>query len=320
MDQVALGRTGLKVSVGSLGAGGHSKLGQNNGATFDDSVRVVRSAIDGGMNFIDTAADYGTEPVVGAAIKGMRDDIVVSTKVHVVRAGSSAHFVPDDYLTGKEFARDVEASLTRLGTEYVDVLHLHGIVESQYEYCVSEIVPVLECLRDQGKIRFAAISERFYLDPSHRLLEVALSDDYFDVMMVGMNIINPSARRLVLPLAAIKNIGVQCIYAVRGKLASKDAVRALVQQVIDSGDVDPADVDLTDPLGFLVDPQVADSVIDACYRFDRHSPGVHTVVTGTGSIGHLRDNIRSLEKPPLPDFVIERIEKVFGRVSSISGQ
>jgi L-galactose dehydrogenase len=320
MDHVVLGRTGLRVTVGSLGAGGHSRLGQAYGATFDDSVKVVRSAIDGGMNFIDTAASYGTEPIVGVAISGMRDEVVISTKAHVVKAGQSTQFDPSGFVTGAEFARGVDESLARLRTDYIDVLHLHGVIESQYEYCVNEIVPVLESLKAEGKIRATGISERFYLDPSHRLLELALVDDLFDVMMVGMNIINPSARHHVLPMAAAKDVGIQCIYAVRGKLATKEGQRAVVQQVIDSGEVDPADVDLEDPLGFLVDPEIADSVVEACYRFDRHSPGVHTVVTGTGSVDHLRDNIRSLEKPPLPDSAVERIEKVFGRVSSVSAQ
>jgi L-galactose dehydrogenase len=320
MEQVVLGRTGLQVTVGSLGAGGYSRLGQAYGASFEDSVQVVRSAIDGGMNFVDTAASYGTEPIVGAALSGIRDDVVLSTKAHVVKSGTSKEFDPAGFVTGAEFARGVEESLTRLRTDHVDVLHLHGVIESQYRYCVDELLPAMERLRAEGKIRFTGISERFYLDPSHRMLELALADDLFDVMMVGMNIINPSARHHILPTAAAKDVGVQCIYAVRGQLATTEGQRAVVQQVIDSGEVDPADVDLDDPLGFLVDPEVADSVVEACYRFDRHSPGVTTVVTGTGSVDHLRDNIRSIAKPALPDAVVERIEKVFGRVSSVSAQ
>ncbi len=70
MDHTTLGRTGLKVSVACLGGGGSSKLGKGQGASFEHSVSVVKAALDEGVNFLDTAAAYGTETIVGEAIKG----------------------------------------------------------------------------------------------------------------------------------------------------------------------------------------------------------------------------------------------------------
>jgi aryl-alcohol dehydrogenase-like predicted oxidoreductase len=81
MEYITLGRTGLEASVMGLGGGGHSRLGSAVGKTEDESISIVRQAIDAGINFIDTAEAYGTEPIVGRALKGLdRDKIILSTK------------------------------------------------------------------------------------------------------------------------------------------------------------------------------------------------------------------------------------------------
>jgi aryl-alcohol dehydrogenase-like predicted oxidoreductase len=317
MQRTLLGRTGLEVSVACLGTGGHSRLGQAYGASVDDSVAVVSAALDAGVNFVDTAAGYDTEEIVGLAIAGRREEVVVSTKNHVVKKGTD--FLGHDFVTGAEFAALVDESLRRLGTDHIDILHLHGIVASQYDYCVAEMVPVLERLKQQGKIRFTAISERFYVEPTHALLERAVQDDHFDVMMVGLNILNHTALRHVIPAAKAKGVGIQGIYAVRGKLATAEAAQALIDESVANGEIDPAALD-ADPLAFLTAGGAAESLIEACYRFDRHAPGVDTVLTGTGKVSHLEQNLAAIEGPPLPDPVLERITRLFGRVETVTGE
>ena len=81
MDYVTLGRTGLKASVMGLGAGGPSRIGKGTGKATEESVAVVRHALDNGINIIDTAEFYRTEKIVGEAIKGYdRESIILSTK------------------------------------------------------------------------------------------------------------------------------------------------------------------------------------------------------------------------------------------------
>src|SRR5438445_12257326 len=95
-----LGKTGLTVSVAGLGCGGNSRLGLGLGASFDDCVAVVRTAVDLGVNFLDTAEGYGTEAIVGAATRHYdRDRLVISTK---------ALFNTGD--TGETVTRRVEAA------------------------------------------------------------------------------------------------------------------------------------------------------------------------------------------------------------------
>lgn len=317
MDKTTLGRTGLTVSVACLGGGGASKLGQSGGATFAHSVDVVKTALDAGVNFVDTAAIYKTEPIVGEAIKGRpRDSIVISTKNLITRPGSDEH--GDDFVTPAEYKVAVERSLKRLGTDYVDIFHLHGILASQYRRCIDDFLPVVQKLREEGKVRFIAISERFYRDTWHEMLKLALNDDHFDVMMIGLNMINQSALRDILPAARKKGVGIQSMHAVRGKLASRDGVRALIEAVVGSGEVDAADVDSNDPLGFVLNESGASSIVEACYRFNRHAPGCDTVLTGTGNIAHLKDNLRAIDGKPLPAPVVEKLARIFGRVESVS--
>src|SRR6516162_5554581 len=118
MDYRPLGKTGLTVSVAGLGCGGNSRLGLGRGASFDDCVAVVRTAMDLGVNLLDTAEAYGTEEIVGAAVRSCdRDKLVISTKAIFRGAGD----------TGEAVTRRVEASLRRLGLDHVDIFHFHAV-------------------------------------------------------------------------------------------------------------------------------------------------------------------------------------------------
>lgn len=316
MDRVRLGRTGLEVSVASLGAGGSSKLGQGYGTSFDDSVRLVQVALDNGINALDTAAGYETEEIVGKAITGRRDEVVLSTKSTIFEQHRPPYGEP---ISGATFCERVDDSLAKLQTDYIDIMHVHGLSPRWYDYCVQEILPAMHHLRESGKIRFLGVSEAWGSDTERQMLQRALQDDYFDVIMLGLNIINHSAESHVLPLAMENDVGTQCMYAVRGKLASSDRVRAVIEAAISAGEIDPAFADLGDPLGFLTEPGVARSLTDACYRFARYTPGIDTVLTGTGNVTHLLDNISALSSPPLPEPAVARIKHMFGTVRSVTG-
>jgi L-galactose dehydrogenase len=315
VQTVTLGRTGLRVSVAALGAGGKSRLGQSQGASFDHSVGLVRAAIDAGVTLIDTAQGYGTEEIVGAAVKGRRDGLVICTKVP-----PTGEFASTDLIGAAEFTRRVEDCLKRLGTGHIDILHVHGPRPDQYEHCRDVLVPAIERLREQGKVRFSALSEHFNTDQRHELLIRACRDDLVDVVMVGYNFVNRTAEAELLPLAAERGIGTLCMFAVRGPLARLETANALVGKLIATGEVDPASVDRANPLGFLVAPAVAATVGEAAYRFCRHAPGIDVVITGTGSQKHLAENLAAIQGPPLPAHVIEQLSAIFGNVVSETGE
>jgi aryl-alcohol dehydrogenase-like predicted oxidoreductase len=311
MDFITLGRTGLNVSVMGLGCGGHSRLGMSRGATSEEAAKVVRAALDLGVNFIDTAEVYGTEEAVGIGLEGVpRDSVVISTKVPP-RSG-------DAPLPASELAERLDGCLRRLRTDHVDILHMHGVTEMPYPYVRDTLVPELSRLRDAGKIRFLGITEAFASDPPHRMLSTAVPDGIWDVVMTGFNIVNQSARERVLAQTIAGNVGVLLMFAVRRALTSPKLLSELLTKMAGEGRFDMQGLPADDPLGFLVGEAGAVSLADAAYRYCRHEPGVHIVLSGTGNVEHLKKNAESLMRPPLPAHHQERLRALFAGIDSES--
>src|SRR5262245_4131685 len=311
MQTVTLGRTGLEVSVVGLGCGGHSRLGMSNGNDEAHASSVVSAALDLGINFIDTPRAYGTETAVGHAIRGKRDRVVLSTKA--LPSGASGP------MSAAELRESLERSLQRIGTDYVDVFHLHGVLADQYAHCVDELVPELERAKEAGKVRFLGITERFGTDTNHTMLQRSLPDDHFDVIMVGHNLINPSARTSVFPRTIEQDVGTLIMFAVRRALTSPERASNVVDTLISSGTLNTDGIDRADPLGFVTSHPRVKSLVEAAYRFCRYEPGAHVILTGTGNVVHLRENVESILAPPLPDDVSTRLATLFGHLDSVSG-
>ena len=312
MEYTVLGRSGLRVSVAGLGAGGPSRLGLREDGNERDAIHIIRRAFDLGVNFLDTAEAYGTEEVVGKATKGLpRDRLVISTKkaVPALKAEEAR----------AEMRAGLEQSLRRLQTDYVDIYHLHGVELAQYGFAVQEIVPVLQAMQREGKIRSVGMTEFFGIDPQHQMLQQALQDDWFDVVMVGFNLLNQSARARVFPATREKNIGVLIMFAVRRALSQPARLKQVMGELQGKGLVDPSWCAGPEPMGFLIHEGKATSYPDAAYRYCRHEPGVHVVLTGTGNPEHLHANLDSLVKPPLPEPVLNKLQQIFARVDSITG-
>ena len=308
MQTVRLGRTGLTVSVVGLGCGGHSRLGMARGKDVHHAANMVRRALDLGITFIDTARAYGTEEAVGMGVKGRRDEAVISSKAGIGRG--------DQLMSAADMARYVDDALKKLDTDRVDVFHLHGVTPAQYPHAREVMVPELKRQQAAGKLRFLAISEQFGGDTGHAMFRQCLADDLFDVVMVGFNILNPSARARVFPVTREKDVGTLIMFAVREALSRPDELKKVVGDLVTRGEIDRDAVDAADPLGFLGDGQ---AVVEAAYRFCRHEPGAGVVLTGTGDPEHLRANVAAIQQPPLPPEILARLDAIFGRVDSVSG-
>lgn len=313
MDYLSLGRTGLRVSVMGLGGGGHSRLGQRAGASESQSIAIVRRALEIGINFIDTAEAYGTEEIVGKALHDVqRGDVVLSTKKSLTKEGR--------LITAAELATGLDASLRRLQTDYVDVYHLHGVQPDQYNHAITELAPAMIKLREQGKLRFLGITEAFASDTKHVMLARAVRDDAWDVMMAGFNILNQSARERVFAETLKKGIGVLCMFAVRDALSQPAKLRQTINELLQQGLIDRDAIDMQDPLGFVTQANGVESLPDAAYRFCRAEPGIHVVLSGTGSVSHLEQNVASIMRSPLPETVRRKLMQLFARVDTVSGQ
>ncbi len=312
MEYTILGRSGLQVSLVGLGCGGPSRLGQATGKSEQESIAVVQQALELGITLFDTAEVYGTEAIVGRALEAVpRDQVVISTK----KLPPS----PDHPDPVGELKQGLEQSLRRLRTDYVDIYHLHGVRPEHYRYAYNVLAPVLLRMRKEGKIRAVGITEAFSVDQRHQMLQQALEADCWDVMMVGFNLLNPSARRRVFTKTLEKNIGVLCMFAVRRALSQPAQLKALIADLKQRGQINPGACDAEDPLGFLTQEGKAATLPEAAYRYCRHEPGMHAVLTGTGNADHLKANVTSLLKPPLTQADFQRLEAIFGRVDSVSG-
>lgn len=312
MDYRILGRTGLKVSVMGLGAGGPSRLGQrNNVNTEAESVDILLEGLDSGINFIDTAEVYGTEAIVGKAVaQRNRDNIIISTK-------KSTH---NDTFNPKGTVESLEASLKRLQTDYVDIYHVHGLRAKDYDYCMNDIVPTLETLKQQGKIRHIGVTEAWNSDHDHEMLQLAIQDDVWEVLMVGFNFLNQTARETVLEPSIKKNLGILIMFAVRRALSSPEKLQETVQQLIETDEIDVGDIDVDSPLAELIASGVGETIPDIAYRFCREEPGTHVILSGTSNPAHLRANRESFDRPPLSSDTIAQLKAIFRNVTSITGE
>ncbi|MEE8399796.1 MAG: aldo/keto reductase [Desulfobacterales bacterium] len=90
--------------------------------------------------------------------------------------------------------------------------------------------------------------------------------------------------------------------------------------MIDNEQVSPENIDPDDPLGFLVHEGGAESIPDAAYRFCRYEAGTHVILSGTGNPDHLKANIESFSRPPLPEEDVTKLKQIFTRVDTITGQ
>lgn len=312
MQYHPLGNTGLTVSVAGLGCGGNSRLGLGRGASFDECVGVARAAIDLGVNFLDTAEAYGTEEIVGAAVKAHdRDRLVISTKA-LFKEGDTAATV----------TRKVEASLTRLGLDHVDLFHFHAVGPAAYQHHRDVLAPALLRLKEQGKVRHVGLTETGPRDPEQAMLTRAVEEAPWEVVMLAYSLVNQGARTRVFPVTRRRGIGTLLMFVVRNLFSNDAYRRAVFAKLVEDGRLDAsllsnAGAEDADPLAFLVAEGGAASITEAAYRYARHEEGADVILFGTGNKAHVKANIESILRPPLPAPVIERLHRTFGHLSGV---
>jgi aryl-alcohol dehydrogenase-like predicted oxidoreductase len=312
MKTVTLGRSGLAASVAGLGTGGHSALGIKAKGQ-DHAAAIVRAAYEAGVNLFDTATKYGTQAAVGQGLVGLpRDSYILSTKFNFVDKDRGLK-------PAAELAAALDESLRELRTDYVDIYHLQGIFHDMYAPVCEAYMPALIKAKEAGRIRFLAVSEDFPGDMDHKMLRLALKDDCFDVFMLGYNILNQSAAVTALSQAKAQGVGTLCMYAVRNALSDPAKLRANIRKILDAGQADPALLKEDEDLSFVVKAGAAQSVTEAAYRFAAHTPGLDVILTGTGNVEHLRENVASIRGQALPVDILEKLTRMFGAVNCVAG-
>jgi aryl-alcohol dehydrogenase-like predicted oxidoreductase len=139
----------------------------------------------------------------------------------------------------------------------------------------------------------------------------------WDTAMVAFHMMNQNTREAVFPATLQHRVGTLLMFAVRSIFARRERVSDAMKDLAAEGKVPQSLADEPDPLGFLVHPGGALSLTDAAYRFVRHEPGVDVVLFGTGDQEHLRSNIESILRPPLPQADRDRLKQLFGHLRGV---
>jgi len=208
MDYVRLGRSGLTVSTVGLGCNNLGRAGTDT-QTEEGSTAVVRAALDAGITLFDTADTYGAEPglsetLLGRALAGRRDEAIVATKFGMDARGANG---TDFGSRGSRryLVKAAEASLRRLGTEYIDLYQLH---RPDPDTPIEETLSALDDLVRSGKVRYIGHSN-FAGWQIAEAAHVAL-DGGFTPFISAQNhysLIERSAEREVIPAAEHYGLG-----------------------------------------------------------------------------------------------------------------
>ncbi|MGA8808667.1 MAG: aldo/keto reductase, partial [Thermoanaerobaculia bacterium] len=208
MQYRELGKTGIKVSAVGFGAWAIGGPSEASGAplgwgrtTDEDSLAAIRRARDLGVTFFDTADSYGfgrSESLLGIVLSRKRQDVIIGTKVGVVRTSSGE--------LKKDFSKQhiyvaVDGSLKRLRTDYIDVYQIHNPTIDDLRR--EEIQDAMERLQDAGKIRFWGVS---VFNPEDGLEVVRQS--WGHVLQVLYNILNQAPADELFPAAKEKGYGI----------------------------------------------------------------------------------------------------------------
>ncbi|HEX6736991.1 MAG TPA: aldo/keto reductase, partial [Vicinamibacteria bacterium] len=208
MQHRKLGRTGLVVSeigYGAWGIGG----GMWVGAEDEDSLRALHRACDLGVNFFDTALDYGrghSESLVGRLVRERREPVYVATKIPPRnKVWPAAKGVPvQEVFTAEHIRSSAETSLKNLGHDSVDLLQLH-VWRDEFLDQGDEWKDAFLALKQEGKARFLGISINDH-DPGSALRAVA--SGLFDTVQVIYNIFDQSPEAQLFPLCLEHHVGV----------------------------------------------------------------------------------------------------------------
>jgi L-galactose dehydrogenase len=302
-----LGNTGLSVSILGLGTG--TRFGDRRNHSQPEATRLVRGALDLGINYIDTAAMYlDAETMLGEALAGVpRDQFILATKFFP----ADEHGSP---ITPAQLRASVERSLQHLRLETVDVLQVHGLRPHWHTPVMAALGDELERLKREGKYRFLGVAETIVDDPYHAMLPLAAPTGRFSTALVAYSLLSPWAEQNAVPTCAKHGVGVVGMVAVRRALRDPAMLRDLLHAARNRGE--PGAVELPDDnaLEWLLDADCP-TLAAAGYRFAIAHPGVASVLSGTLNLEHLEANLAAVCAPPMPEQHLAKIRQIFLRMN-----
>ncbi|TYB53472.1 aldo/keto reductase [Nonomuraea sp. PA05] len=309
-----LGGTGIEVSTHCLGT---MMFGSAGNPDHEDSIRIIHTALDHGINFVDTADMYSageSEEIVGKALQGRRDDVVLATKVHFPmgegpnRGGNSRRWI----------VREVEASLKRLRTDWIDLYQIH---RPDHRTDIEETLSALTDLVRQGKIRAFGSSafpahetvEAYHVARQRGLYRFRTEQPPYNILARGIEgDVLPTAQRLGLGVLTYSPLGWGFLTGRYRKgrhvdLAQGRAARA-PERFDPSIPVNAAKLDVVEELVKLAD-EIGCTLPALAIAFAASHPAVTSVILGPRTMEQLEGLLKGASLV-LDDSVLDRIDEL----------
>ena len=303
-----LGRTGLRVSAVGLGTMVHA--GHFGPMDDSESLSAIETAIDLGVNFIDTSDAYGagySETLLGQALRGKRDKVILATKGGNVMVGperGKRNFTTD-YIS-----RVMDESLKRLQTDYVDLYQLHNPTVDVIER--GEVWEVLERAKKAGKIRHYGVSINTIEEGI-----AAVNGGRSDTVQLEYNLLAQEPAEKIFPLAQKANVGIIARVPLRrgiltGKLTVADDGRFQGEDVRArsfKGEPFRRELEKAEQLRFLVDGNIQ-TFAQAAIAFCLAHPSVSTTIPGARNAQQMGENAAGAEVT-IPPAHLKRIDELW---------
>jgi aryl-alcohol dehydrogenase-like predicted oxidoreductase len=320
METRVFGRTGMRLSVLGFGCGAVGGL-MVRGDPLDQE-RTVARALAAGVNYFDTAVQYGngeSEKNLGRVLQRLKPaNVAIGTKVRLPSSdfGDIANAV----------AKSLEGSLARLRLDRIDIFHLHNAITEagggqalSVRQVLGEVVPAFERLRAQGKIRFLGLTAVGDTEALHQVIDARA----FDSAQVVYNMLNPSAAD-ALPAnypaqdygqlfdhtraAGVGAVGIRVLAggALSGS-SERHPIASPPPEPIGTAMSYGADVARARHLMPLVKEGFAASLTEAATRFALSHPAMGTILVGLATPQQFEDAFAAVEKGPLPPAALDRL-------------
>jgi aryl-alcohol dehydrogenase-like predicted oxidoreductase len=320
MQVRVFGRTGMRLSVLGFGCGAVGGFMVRGDPA--DQERTIARAIAAGVNYFDTAVQYGngeSEKNLGRVLQNLKPaNVAVGTKVRLP---------PGEFGRIDDAVRiSLEGSLARLRLDQVDILHLHNPITENgggsalsVRQALDDVVPAFERLRQQGKIRFLGMTAVGDTAALHQVIDARA----FDSAQIVYNMLNPSAAdelptsypaqdyRRLFDHTTAAGVGVVGIRVLAGGALSGSAERHPIAgpapEPIGSAMNYDADIDRARRLMPLVEEGFAASLTEAATRFALSHPAMGTILVGMATPQQFEGALAAVEKGPLPQAALDRL-------------
>lgn len=312
-----LGKTGIRVSTIGFGAWAIGGKSEASGAPLgwgktsdDESLAAIRRARELGVNFFDTSDSYGfgrSESLLGIVLARHRPEVVIATKVGVVRTSAGA--------LKKDFSREhillaVDGSLKRLRTDYIDLYQLHN--PALEELRREDIQDTMDRLQDAGKIRFWGVS----VTTPNEGIEI-IRNGWGYALQVLYNILNQAPATELFPLAKEKGYGIVArVPLASGLLTGKyrqDAVFRpddIRQNFLTGLRLEEA-TRRVDEVRSILGGAAERSMAEAALRFVLADDAVSTTIPGAKNVRQVENNVAASEGALAPE-LIEKLQSRLG--------